>query len=93
MLPFALWSGAALRWRRDPWRVAAWGLGDAMAYLAFVAAADRGPLAVASVLAAQFATVAVIVATVFFRERLRTRQWVGVVLVIVAITAIAAIAG
>ena len=44
-------------WTRDFWRVAAWGVGDSAAYLLFVAAADRGPAAVASVLAAQFATV------------------------------------
>jgi drug/metabolite transporter (DMT)-like permease len=93
MLPLALRSGAARRWRYDPWRVAAWGLGDSAAYLAFVAAANRGPLAVASVLAAQFATVAVIVATVFFGERPRARQVAGVVLVIAAVTAIAAIGG
>jgi drug/metabolite transporter (DMT)-like permease len=93
MLPIALRSGATVRWRGDPWRVAAWGLGDSMAYLAFVAAADRGPLAVASVLAAQFATVAVVVATVFFGERLRARQVAGVALVIAAITTIAALGG
>jgi drug/metabolite transporter (DMT)-like permease len=92
-MPLALRSGAALRWRADPWRVAAWGLGDSTAYLAFVAAASRGPVAVASVLAAQFATVAVIVAMVFFGERLRLRQVVGVALVIVAVTAIAAVSG
>jgi uncharacterized membrane protein len=93
MLPLALRSGAALRWRGDPWRVAVWALGDSSAYLAFVAAANRGPVAVASVLAAQFATVAVIVATAFFGERPRRRQLVGVVLVIVAVTAIAAVSG
>lgn len=93
MMPLALRSGAALRWRADPWRVAVWGLADSTAYLTFVAAASRGPVAVASVLAAQFATVAVIVATVFFGERLRVRQVVGVALVIVAVTAIAAVGG
>lgn len=93
MLPLALWSGAAVRWRADPWRVAVWALGDSTAYLAFVAAANRGPVAVASVLAAQFATVAVIVATVFFGERPRLRQLVGVALVIAAVTSIAAVSG
>jgi drug/metabolite transporter (DMT)-like permease len=93
MMPLALRSGAALRWRADRWRVAAWGLGDSAAYLAFVAAASRGPVAVASVLAAQFATVAVVVAMVFFGERLRLRQILGVALVIVAVTAIAAVSG
>jgi multidrug transporter EmrE-like cation transporter len=45
------------------------------------------------VLAAQFATVAVVVATVFFGERPRKRQLVGVGLVIVAVSAIAAVSG
>jgi drug/metabolite transporter (DMT)-like permease len=93
ILPLALRSGAAVRWRADPWRVAVWGLGDSAAYLAFVAAANRGPVAVASVLAAQFATVAVVVATAFFGERPRRRQLVGVGLVIMAVTAIAAVSG
>ena len=93
MLPLAIRTGAAVRWRADPWRVAAWRLGDSTAYLAFVAAAHRGPVAVASVLAAQFATVAVLVATAFFGERPRLRQLVGVVLVIAAVSAIAAVSG
>lgn len=93
MLPIAVRARAVLRWRRDPWRVAAWGFGDSAAYLTFIAAANHGPVAVASVLAAQFATVAVVVAMVFFGERLRTRQVVGVVLVIAAVSAIAAVSG
>lgn len=93
MLPLALKTRAATRWRGDPWRVAAWGLGDSCAYLAFVAAADRGPVAVASVLAAQFATVAVVVATAFFGERPLARQLVGVALVIAAVSTIAAAGG
>lgn len=92
-LPLALRTGAATRWRFDPWRVAAWGLGDSFAYLAFVAAAAHGPVAVASVLAAQFATVAVLVATAFFGERPRRRQLLGVALVIGAVSAIAAVTG
>jgi drug/metabolite transporter (DMT)-like permease len=92
-LPLALKTGAALRWRADPWRVLAWGLGDSGAYLLFVAAADRGPVAVASVLAAQFATVAVVMATAFLGERPRFRQLVGVALVIAAVSAIAAAGG
>ena len=93
MLPLAVRKGAATRWRGDPWRVAAWGLGDSCAYLAFVAAADNGPVAVASVLAAQFATVAVVVATAFFGERPLARQLVGIALVIAAVSAIAAAGG
>lgn len=92
-LPLALRAGAAFRWRADPWRVLAWALGDSGAYLLFIAAADRGPVAVASVLAAQFATVAVVVATGFFGERPRLRQLVGIALVIAAVSAIAAVGG
>ncbi len=93
LLPLAIPRGVTMRWRADAWRVAAWGVGDSLAYLSFVAAAHRGPVSVASVLAAQFATVAVVVATVFFGERPRARQLVGVGLVIVAVSAIAAVSG
>ena len=57
-LAMALSAGVVTSWTRDFWRVAAWGVGDSAAYLLFVAAAERGPAAVASVLAAQFATAA-----------------------------------
>jgi drug/metabolite transporter (DMT)-like permease len=89
-IPFSIRGGAWVRWTHDPWRVAAWGIGDSAAYLLFVAAADRGPVAVASVLAAQFATIAVVVGMTFGGERLLRRQLVGVGLVIAAVTAIAA---
>ncbi len=91
MLPLALGTRATVRWWPDRWRVAAWGIGDSLAYLLFVAAADRGPVAVASVLAAQFATIAVLVAMFFFGERPRPRQLVGVAIVIAAVSAIAAL--
>ena len=93
MLPLAVRNRAAIRWTGDPWRVVAWALGDSGAYLAFIAAAHRGPVAVASVLSAQFATVAVIVATAFFGERPRLHQLVGIALVIAAVSAIAALGG
>jgi drug/metabolite transporter (DMT)-like permease len=91
-LPFALRTGAVTSWLADPFRVAAWGLGDSAAYLLFVAAAERGPVAVASVLAAQFATVAV-VAGMLSGERPLVRQRVGIALVILAVTGIAAAGG
>ena len=56
-----------------------------LAYFAFVLAADHGPAAVAGVLAAQFGTVGAIVAVVFFGERLRTRQVVGIAIVALAV--------
>jgi drug/metabolite transporter (DMT)-like permease len=91
-LPFAVRTRAVSSWLADPWRVAAWGLGDSAAYLLFVAAAERGPVAVASVLAAQFATVAVI-GGMLSGERPLRRQRIGVALVIVAVTGIAAAGG
>ncbi len=92
ILPLALRTGDWKRWTGDPWRVAAWGLGDSAAYLLFVAAADRGPVAVASVLAAQFATVAV-VCGLLSGERLLRRQQLGVALVILGVSGIAAAGG
>jgi drug/metabolite transporter (DMT)-like permease len=90
MIPFALRTGAARRWLDDRWRVLAWGIGDSIGYLLFFYAADRGPVAVASVLVAQFATVAVIVGMAFGGERLLPRQLVGIALVIAAVTGMAA---
>jgi len=89
-LPIGLALGTAADGRRDWRNVLIWGVGDSVASLLYVAAADRGPVAVAGVLAAQFATVAAIAGVVLLKERLRARQWAGVVLVLVAVTAIAA---
>jgi drug/metabolite transporter (DMT)-like permease len=85
MLPVALVLGAHRGARVEWWRVAIWGVCDAAAYFAFVLAADHGPAAVASVLAAQFGTVGAIVAVVFFGERLRRRQVAGIVIVALAV--------
>ena len=90
-LPIGIKMGVTANARFDWKNVAAWGIGDSIASLLYVAAADRGPVAVAGVLAAQFATVGVIVGMVFMKERLRLRQWVGIVTVIAAVTAIAAV--
>jgi drug/metabolite transporter (DMT)-like permease len=90
MIPFALRTGAVRAWLDDRRRVVVWGLGDAAGYLLFAYAADRGPVSVASVLVAQFATVAVIVGMVFGGERLLPRQLVGIGLVIAAVTGMAA---
>jgi drug/metabolite transporter (DMT)-like permease len=88
----AIRAGVIVSWTRDWWKVAAWGVGDSVAYLLYVAAADRGPAAVASVLAAQFATVAVF-AGLISGERPLPRQIAGIVLVILAVTGIAALGG
>ena len=86
-------TGAPGAWLADRWRVAAWGIGDSAAYLLFLVAAERGPVSVASVLVAQFATVAVVVGVLVGGERLLRRQVIGVALVIVAVTGIAAAGG
>lgn len=85
MLPVALAVGAARSARIEWWRVAIWGVCDAIAYFAFVLAADHGPASVAGVLAAQFGTIGAVVAVLFFGERLRMRQVVGIVIVGLAV--------
>jgi len=89
-LAIGLVLGTAANGRRNWRNVAIWGVGDSVASLLYVAAADRGPVAVAGVLAAQFATVGAIAGVVLLKERLRARQWAGVVLVLLAVTGIAA---
>ena len=79
--------------RREPWRIAAWGLGDAGAYLCFYLAAHRGPVAVASVLAAQFAVFGALSGVLLLGERLRAQQWLGIAIVIAAVSAISIVAG
>jgi drug/metabolite transporter (DMT)-like permease len=77
--------------RLEPWRIAAWGIGDAAAYLCFYLAVDRGPVAVADVLAAQFATFGTLAGVLLLGERLRPRQWLGVAIVVLAVSGIAAL--
>jgi drug/metabolite transporter (DMT)-like permease len=77
--------------RAEPWRIAAWGLGDTAAYLCFYLAANRGPVAVADVLAAQFATFGSLAGVLLLGERLRRRQWAGVAIVVAAVSGIAAL--
>ncbi len=89
-IPLGLRAGVLTKARLDWRNVAGWGIGDSAASLLFVAAATRGPVAVASVLAAQFATVGVIAAMIMLGERPLARQWAGIVLVILAITGVAA---
>lgn len=83
--------GPALR--REPWRITAWGLSDAGAYLSFYLAAHRGPLAVASVLAAQFALFGAFSGVLLLGERLRAHQWLGIAIVLSAVSATSILAG
>jgi inner membrane transporter RhtA len=77
--------------RAEPWRIAVWGLGDTAAYLCFYLAVNRGPAAVADVLAAQFATFGSLAGVLLLGERLRGRQWAGVAIVIAAVSGISAL--
>jgi drug/metabolite transporter (DMT)-like permease len=83
--------GPALR--REPWRLAAWGLGDTGAYLCFYLAAHRGPLAVASVLTGLFALFGALSGILFLGERLRAHQWLGLAIVLLAVAAISILGG
>jgi drug/metabolite transporter (DMT)-like permease len=78
--------------RAEPWRIAAWGVGDTAAYLLFYLAVNRGPAAVADVLAAQFATFGSLAGVLLLGERLRRRQWLGVAIVVLAVSGISAVA-
>jgi drug/metabolite transporter (DMT)-like permease len=57
---------------------------ETVGFLAFTVALTLGPVAVVSVIMAQFSTVAVVLATVVLRERLVPHQWVGVALMLAA---------
>jgi drug/metabolite transporter (DMT)-like permease len=90
MLPVALVVGAPRAAIAEWWRVAIWGVCDAIAYFAFVLAASHGPAAVAGVLAAQFGTVGAVIAVLFFGERLCRRQVAGIAMVALAVGVMAA---
>ena len=90
-IPLGIRAGVTTKARLDWKNVAGWGIGDSAASLLFIIGADRGNIAVLSVLAAQFATVGVIAGFLILGERLRPRQWVGIVLVILAVTGVAAV--
>lgn len=72
-------------------RLAECGVVDAVSFGAFAAAATRGPVSVASVCAAQFSTIAVIVAIVVLRERPAPVQLVGIALTLVGTTVLATV--
>ncbi len=89
MVPLAISRNVLAAARTQIWPVVAWGVGDAVAYFSFVVAADRGPASMAGVLAAQFGTVGALGAVLFFGERLRRRQQLGLALVAVAVALMA----
>jgi len=76
---------------RRTWRnVLVWGIGESLGTLLYFVAAERGPVALASVLAAQFATTGVIAGFVLLKERPLPRQWAGIGIVIVGVTVVSA---
>jgi drug/metabolite transporter (DMT)-like permease len=77
--------------RVSPWldpvsfrRVSMAAILETVGFVAFTVALTIGPVAVVSVIMAQFSTVAVVLATVVLRERLLSHQWVGVVMMLTA---------
>jgi drug/metabolite transporter (DMT)-like permease len=93
LVPAALITRAAPK-ARPEWRtVVVFGAADAMAFLAFILAAHRGPASVAGVFAAQFGTVGALVAVLFYGERLLRHQVVGIAAVAIAVGVIAAGSG
>jgi drug/metabolite transporter (DMT)-like permease len=79
--------------RADLWRLSAVGAVDAVAFGAFVAAVDRGPVSVASVCGAQFATISVILSVLLLRERPARVQIAGIVLTLAGTTLLATAGG
>ncbi|HYW29212.1 MAG TPA: EamA family transporter [Gaiellales bacterium] len=92
----AVWCWLGVRGRkprlhaRAVAQTTALGTLDVVAFTLFTAAAAIGPLAVASVCAAQFATVAVALGAVVLAERLRPHQYVGVGMTLTAVALLSA---
>ena len=93
LVPIVLLRPATGLARTDLWRLAAVGAVDAVAFGAFVAAADRGPVSVASVCGAQFATISVVLSVLVLRERPARVQIAGIVLTLAGTTLLAAAGG
>ena len=62
------------------------GLLDAVGFVFFALAAAVGPLAIASVTATQWGTAAAVIGIAFMHERLRTNQYVGIAVTLLAVT-------
>ena len=68
--------------------VVAAALLETTGFATFSVALGLGPVAIVSVVMAQFTTVAVVLAAVVLRERLRPHQWAGVAIVIGSVVAL-----
>lgn len=84
-LPFALLKVDLRMPARVYWRTTTCAVLDSGAYVAMTAATALGPIAIASALSAQFATVAVILGLLVRRERPTHVQLAGVGITIVAV--------
>jgi drug/metabolite transporter (DMT)-like permease len=93
LVPIVLRRPAVTVPRADLRRLSAIGAVDAVAFGAFVAAVDRGPVSVASVCGAQFATISVVLSVIFLRERPARVQIAGIVLTLTGTTLLAAATG
>ena len=93
LVPIVLRRRVVALSRGDVWRLSAVGAVDAIAFGAFVAAADRGPVSVASVCGAQFSTLSVVLSVLILRERPARVQVAGIALTLTGTTLLAAAAG
>jgi drug/metabolite transporter (DMT)-like permease len=91
MVPFLLRPTIRSGIRSEPWRILVWTAGDSGGNVCYYAAAAAGPVALASVLGAQFAVFGTLAGVVVLGERLRRYQWAGVAIVLVAVSGIAAL--
>jgi drug/metabolite transporter (DMT)-like permease len=91
MVPFLARPAIRRGIRTEPWRLLIWTAGDTGGNLCYFAAAAAGPVALASVLGAQFAVFGTLAGVILLGERLRRHQWVGVAIVLGAVSGIAAL--
>ncbi len=91
MVPFLLRADIRSGIRSEPWRILIWAAGDTGGNLCYFAAAASGPVALAGVLAAQFALFGTLAGVIGLGERLKPHQWAGAGIVVAAVTGIAAI--
>jgi len=89
VVPFLLRPAVRHGLRSEPWRLLVWTVGDTGGNLCYFAAAAIGPIALASVLGAQFAVFGTLAGVILLGERLRRHQWAGVAIVLAAVSGIA----
>jgi drug/metabolite transporter (DMT)-like permease len=63
---------------------------ETIGFCTLAIALSRGPVAVVAVVASQYPVIAVTGAAILLRERLRTRQWIGVALVLASVAVLSA---